>query len=71
MEASSSGDRNDGKSDNSDDLSAFCGYKDVNQFSQVKKLSLQFNRDSCYIPCVDRCVSVVCLMRLHVTRFSG
>jgi len=35
MAGSSSGDGNDGKAKNSDNLTAICGYKDVNQFSQV------------------------------------
>ena len=38
MATCSSSDGNDGKSKNSDDLSAVIGYKDVNQFSQVSVL---------------------------------
>jgi len=39
--ASSGGDDGfDGKSKNSDNPSATCGYKDVNQFSQVKSFAV-------------------------------
>jgi len=33
--ASTSGDGNDGEASSSDNMSSVCGYKDVNEFSQV------------------------------------